>query len=47
MSAKAEVDAIETHAVHGYRLGQFLLLMSNGRTDEYGGSFENRKRPKM
>ncbi|KAH7134246.1 hypothetical protein EDB81DRAFT_803499 [Dactylonectria macrodidyma] len=37
-------DAIEVHAAHGYLLNSFLSPSSNQRTDEYGGSFENRTR---
>ncbi len=41
----AGVDGIEVHAVHeGYLLDQFTLPYVNHRTDEYGGSFENRYR---
>ena len=41
----AGVDGVEVHAVHeGYLLDQFTLGYVNKRTDEYGGSFENRYR---
>jgi 2-enoate reductase len=41
----AGVDGVEVHAVHeGYLLDQFTLKYVNKRTDEYGGSFENRYR---
>lgn len=42
---QAGVDGVEVHAVHeGYLLDQFTMNYTNKRTDEYGGSFENRYR---
>lgn len=42
---EAGVDGVEVHAVHeGYLLDQFTLKYVNQRTDQYGGSFENRYR---
>ena len=45
MCKEAGVDGVEIHAVHeGYLLDQFTMKYTNQRTDEYGGSFENRYR---
>jgi anthraniloyl-CoA monooxygenase len=44
MGFDAGFDMIELHCAHGYLLSSFLTPLSNQRTDEYGGSIENRLR---
>ena len=43
-SKQAGFDVIELHGAHGYLINEFLSPLSNKRTDEYGGSPENRYR---
>jgi anthraniloyl-CoA monooxygenase len=44
MAAQAGFDMLELHCAHGYLLSSFITPVSNQRTDEYGGSLENRLR---
>jgi len=43
-AVEAGFDMIEVHAAHGYLVHEFLSLLTNKRTDEFGGSLENRVR---
>ena len=44
MAARAGFDMLELHCAHGYLLSSFITPLTNRRTDEYGGSLENRMR---
>lgn len=43
-AARAGLDFVELHSTHGYLFSEFLSPLSNKRTDEYGGSLQNRMR---
>jgi len=44
MALEAGFDMVELHCAHGYLLSSFITPLTNRRTDEYGGSLENRLR---
>jgi len=43
-AVRSRIDGVEIHAAHEYLLGEFLSPHNNRRTDDYGGSFDNRLR---
>ncbi|MFM9500711.1 bifunctional salicylyl-CoA 5-hydroxylase/oxidoreductase, partial [Streptomyces galilaeus] len=43
-AVEAGFDMIEVHMAHGYLLASFISPLTNQRTDDYGGSVENRMR---
>ena len=43
-AARLGIDALELHGAHGYLMHQFLSPIANRRTDQYGGSLQNRMR---
>ena len=44
LADEAGFDMLEVHMAHGYLLASFISPLTNRRTDEYGGSIENRMR---